>query len=144
MTKTKHIRKEFNSFEEFNKFISDLAEGKIDIEEMEKEGKAPRSTSHHTQTTQPKQQPKQESGLFDGLRMYYNPNKQVFTILGPDGKRAMVRRHKGDSEDVEKAMLYCLLKYHGVHPSEIWGHYKDIKIQDKSSKKSKQSGTKSE
>ena len=36
MTKTKHIRKEFNSFEEFNKFISDLAEGKIDIEEMEK------------------------------------------------------------------------------------------------------------
>lgn len=139
MEKVKHIRKEFNSFEEFEKFISDLAKGKIDIEATEKDEKHPRCTSH-----QHSQQPKQESGLFDGLRMYYNPEKQVFTILGPDGEKAMVRRHKEDSEDIEKAMMYCLLKYHGVHPSEIWNHYKDIKIQSKPTKKSKQSESTSE
>lgn len=118
MHRTRIIRtREFNSFDEFARFATEFV--------MNGSGyivKKTRKVKHY-------QQPKQESGIFQGLKMYYNPEKKVFTIIGPRGRKATVHKNKEDKEDIEKAMLYCLLKYYGVKPREIWNHYSEIHLQ---------------
>lgn len=71
--------------------------------------------------------------IADGLKYYYNPEKQVFTIVNPGNPndKAVVKKHKEDEEDMEKAMLYCLLKFIGIKPSTLFKIMEKVQIQQK-------------
>lgn len=69
----------------------------------------------------------------EDLKYYYNPEKQVFTIVNPGNPydKAVVKKHKEDDEDMEKAMLYCLLKFIGIKPSTLFKIMEKVQIQQK-------------
>ena len=71
--------------------------------------------------------------ITEDLKYYYNPEKQVFTIVNPGNPcdKAVVKKHKEDDEDMEKAMLYCLLKFIGIKPSTLFKIMEKVQIQKK-------------
>lgn len=71
--------------------------------------------------------------IAEDLKYYYNPEKQVFTIVNPGNPcdKAVVKKHKEDAEDMEKAMLYCLLKFLGIKPSTLFKIMEKVQIQQK-------------
>lgn len=71
--------------------------------------------------------------IIDKTRMYYNSDKNVFTIVDEEdiSNKAIVKKHPEDTEDIEKAMLYCIFKYLGVSPAFLNKKLKKVHMQGK-------------
>ncbi len=62
--------------------------------------------------------------------MYYNKDKQTF-VIKDDEKTTIVKKCSEDKEDIEKAMLYAILKHNGITPKMVNEQLKNVRIQSK-------------
>lgn len=62
--------------------------------------------------------------------MYYNKEKSTF-VVKDDHKTTVVKKCSEDTEDMEKAMLYALLKHLGIKPKLLNEQLKNVHVYKK-------------
>ena len=62
--------------------------------------------------------------------MYYNKEKGTF-VIKDDYKTTVVKKCSEDTEDMEKAMLYALLKHFGIKPKLLNEQLKNVHVYKK-------------